>query len=775
MRDQAGTLGGIAQGPWTDLALHTLGWKAFQDLSACVCEEILHRPIEIYREAQDGGQDAAFFSKMTVTNEEILEGTIQCKFSSDSSRAFKLSDITEEIQNIEALKANGHADFYVLITNMSVDGRVAADFKLRMRGLGVRYPHIFGKQFLTWSIRRSPRLRALVPRVYGLGDLSTILDERSAAQTQALLGHLLPTLNVYVPTDSHTAAVKTLDKHGIVLLLGAPATGKSTIAAILATLASDSSKHRCFKSDGPIDLLNHWNPNEKGAFYWIDDAFGPNQLREDFVDTWTSIMSKVQAAVVGGSNFVLTSRRHIYEEAKHKLGTRNHPLFRNGKAIIDVGGITTRQREQILYNHVKGGDQSPIWKSSVKPLLPKIAKLDEFLPEVARRLGDTDYTQHLQLSQGALEDFFRNPQDHLIQVLNEMSKAHRAALVLVFLHRSRMLVGARDEAMEKRILRHFDVDRETLSAAIDHMRGSFLVEKSEGEERFLAFTHPTFADAISAILQTAEMIELYLHGTKIDVLIENIVCEGADTIEDAIIVPDRFRPLLVNRLKEIPNDYSANNSLFAFLATRASVEVFRDAVAALPQIFSRKSHWSWNSQQTSKVQAFARALKLGVLPDANREEMSIQLESSLLEDLDTSFVSDDYLLALIRPTRLLKLFVPLKAQLADRIKSRAKEIAEDADLDTEPSDNFDELTQAIDAIEELFDSDESMSEPLSESRSAIETAVERIEERRQEYSGRDEDWDWGDRVRTSTTENQTVATASPQYAVLRSIFSDVDK
>lgn len=47
-------------GPWSDLALHTIGWRAFQDLCSQVCEVVLSRSVEIFREAQDGGQDAVF-------------------------------------------------------------------------------------------------------------------------------------------------------------------------------------------------------------------------------------------------------------------------------------------------------------------------------------------------------------------------------------------------------------------------------------------------------------------------------------------------------------------------------------------------------------------------------------------------------------------------------------------------------------------------------------------------------------------------------------------
>jgi hypothetical protein len=175
------------QGPWVDLALHTLGWKAFQDLCAQVCEEILKRPVEIYREAQDGGQDAVFVSRQVQENGSADPATIQCKFTSKPDRRLRPSDLQPEEAHVVALKTEGQADTYVLMTSMSVDAPVAVAIKARLRELGVVHPHVFGREFLTRVIRTSARLRALVPRVYGLGDLSVILDERRAEQTKALL------------------------------------------------------------------------------------------------------------------------------------------------------------------------------------------------------------------------------------------------------------------------------------------------------------------------------------------------------------------------------------------------------------------------------------------------------------------------------------------------------------------------------------------------------------------------------------------------------------
>lgn len=66
------------------------------------------------------------------------------------------------------------------------------------------------------------------------------------------------------------------------------------LAAILATMAIDAESLECFKCEGPLSLREHWNPHESKRLFWIDDAFGPNQLREDYVDAWIEFMPKVK-------------------------------------------------------------------------------------------------------------------------------------------------------------------------------------------------------------------------------------------------------------------------------------------------------------------------------------------------------------------------------------------------------------------------------------------------------------------------------------------------
>lgn len=96
-----------AQGPNSDLAIHTLGWKAFQDLCAQVCAEVFCTTVSIYREAQDGGQDAVFQTRKADSNEATIEATVQCKFSSKAMKRLSVGDVTSELATVSELLAVG--------------------------------------------------------------------------------------------------------------------------------------------------------------------------------------------------------------------------------------------------------------------------------------------------------------------------------------------------------------------------------------------------------------------------------------------------------------------------------------------------------------------------------------------------------------------------------------------------------------------------------------------------------------------------------------------
>jgi hypothetical protein len=750
-----------AQGPTRDLALQTLGWKAFQDLCAQICEEVLKQNVSIYREAQDGGQDAVLLIRSGQSKGLGHTGTVQCKFTSDSKRRLKPSDLAEEKKSISELVAKQQAYSYYFITNMSVDAPVAAAIREELRSLGIIEAEVLGREWITMKIRESARLRALVPRVYGLGDLSIILDERRAEQTRALLGHLLPTLGVYVPTAAHRQAVRLLGEYGIVLLLGAPATGKSTLAAILATTALDGDNHRCFQVDGPSELMTYWNPHEPGGFYWIDDAFGPSQLRDDYVDQWIAMMNKLKAAISAGNRFVLTSRSHIWLAAKNKLATRNHPRFADSSAIVDVGALSPEERSQVLYNHIKAGNQSVAWKLEVKPYLAEVAKETNLLPEIARRLGDRSYTNGIIRLPDDLKRFVAEPLEFLKSTIGELSDAHRAALTIVFLHRSRLPDNLRDDERWALVGDKFGVSQVEIGDALNELNGSFLIHKSDSSKTW-TFFHPTIADALSAILgQRPDLVELYVRGTRVEALLSEAVCAGAETIRDAVVVPDSINDLLISRLLEIPDEQGLNRKLFTFLAERASEAVLRGVLKQDQSLLSRHVSSNWQLYSDPTIRLYARVHALGQLPTGLRNEAVERLEQAIVNDLDGSFLDEDDILALFPPTRLLSLSVRICGDLLDLLPARITGIADEANLDIEPEDNFDEVRSLVRTIKSVFADSAQVQERIADIERNLSTATNKVSEKRRDFS---EQW-IGEDVTPSRVTGPTGG---------RPLFSDVD-
>ena len=752
-----------AQGYVADLALHTLGWKAFQDLCAQVCSEVWGTTVSVYREAQDGGQDAVFLTRNGEQQNSATEATVQCKFSSKPEARLRASDFDAELATVRELVSAGRARVYHLITSLGVDAPVAAAIRDKLISAGVEEPHVLGREWLTQQIRVSARLRALVPRVYGLGDLSTILDERCAQQTQALLGHLRPSLRVYVPTVAHRRAVRVLSEHRIVLLLGAPATGKSMLAAILATTAMDGEGHECLKCDGPLELAARWNPYEKNRLYWVDDAFGPNQLRADFVDGWIGAMPKLRTALEHGNRFILTSRSHIWLGAKPRLGTRSLPVLMDDSAVVDVGTLSPEEREQIIYNHIKSGNQPAIWKRRIKEHLPQLANNSRLLPEIARRLGDRSFTRVLSPTPDELTKFVAEPAEFLIQTIKELDEAHQAAMTLVFLKQGRLPVHELSGVETRLVAEKYGVSPSAVAEALPRLEHSFLSARRESALQIWGFVHPTFTDAISSILsERPDLVELYVQGAKLETLLTEAVCEGAPPIRDAVVIPSSATEHLIRRLLASPDVADLNRTLFAFLAIRASDGVISAILDADPNLLHREARRYWRVSTDQRLRFLARVHGLHRLPDGLREEAASELDRAATEDLDVSFLDDEELLSMFQPRKLLGLGIRLLGMLAEVIPNRIAEIAAEADPDQDIPDQFDQVKSFVDQLQEHLADAAATVSTLQSLNDDIEDAIADVSKRK---TPEDDYGTWPD-------VSPAKVAASRKG---RSMFSDVDE
>lgn len=755
-----------AHGPWSDLALHTIGWRAFQDLCSQVCEVMLGRPVEIFREAQDGGQDAVFL--IPAENGSPPIGTVQCKHTSDALKALKLWDLNAEIDHVEELVKGAQADTYVFMTNMSVDAPVAAAMRARLRGLGVRKPHILGRQYIVRVIRSSARLRALVPQVYGLGDLTSIVDERLSEQSRALLNSWIPKLRTYVPTQAHRAAVNAISEHGVVLLLGNPSSGKSAIGAIVSTIASENPDNTVLALTSPRDFEAGWNPNDPGRFFWIDDAFGSNVLRGDYVQDWASAFSKLRAAIKHGNRFLLTSRKHIYEAARRRLGQRNLGQFADGSAVVDVGELTPEEKAQILYNHVNFGEQSQSWKSRVKPHLAAVATVRDFLPGIAERLGDPNFTKGLAPRETSLVRFMREPTEHLIDTVNALDDQLQAALILIYVHQAGFDPSDHDALAAQAVAELTGFSLAKIQDCFDELKGSFL--KLTGSK--WTFAHPTISDALTEILrQKPHMMAALIRGATIDTILSSFTCEGSPLIRDALVIPVTLDDALVARLGRTPDELHRNWILFHFLSYRSSEAVFKKTVERYPDLLRRSC---WHSDLVSndpQIAICARAHRLSILPDDLRLDVAEKLEAAVLNSLDISFFEEAQMLAIIPPLKLIGMGLTLRTTVLPSLEERIDEMTADADLDEEPDSHFKKLLGVLDRIEAIG-VDMDARTLIYDARDHVKRSIVELEERKREHDeGSEDEVDWTHIV----TQKKEDAPSPIPVILKRSIFDDVDR
>ncbi|QUD89555.1 nSTAND3 domain-containing NTPase [Phenylobacterium montanum] len=616
--------------------LSQLGWKAFQDLAAAVAAEVLKRPVQSFLGSNDGGRDGAFLGRWDAAGPLAGKSTIQCKFLGKPGANLTLADLKDELPKAQKLAADGLADDYIVMTNAGVSGDADNQICKAFESVGVKQCRTFDGGWIVKQLIENPRLRMLVPRVYGIGDLSHVITGHGYKQAQAILNSMGSDLSCFVPTDAYRSAVTALQEHGFVILLGDPASGKSTIAAILALGAIDDGCLGALKINSP-DQLSLWHPGEK-QFLWVDDAFGPNNFDAARMAGWNAQLGALRAAVEGGARVVFTSRNYIWEAARPHLKTSAFPLFKESQVVVNVHALSDEERAQMLYNHVRRVQPREI-RQRLKPFLPAVASNKAFLPETARRLGDPLFTKNLVISRERLIELVEHPVEFLAEVLEQLDDPSRAAVALVFLNSQSGVPSpiAETPAMQM-VTRLTGVTHAEIARAMQHLNDSITRLISEDDGDRWIFRHPTVADAFATLVgPSPELIELYVHGAKLDRLLEDAACRQKAAESGRIRIPPALYPALIERLKQHPLD----DALMWFLGSQCEKAFLERILDVRPDILK----WAEGAAASELVLGgrvlFAAMASWSLFPETTRKAMVAKIQEHSISWLNAKPLTNE--------------------------------------------------------------------------------------------------------------------------------------
>jgi len=708
--------------------LHTLGWKAFQNLCVTITGEVWGQTVQSFFDSHDGGRDGAFHGMWKPKDGESFEGsfTAQCKFTAKADKQLQLSDLKDELSKAKCLAARGLSDNYFLFTNARLTGVAEATIREAFLKIpGIKQFAMYGADRISFFIRESSRLRMLVPRVYGLGDLSQILDERACDQAKEILSALGDDLAKFVITEAYQQSAKALVEHGFVLLLGEPACGKSTIAAALAVGALDEWGCSTFKVRNADDLVAHSNPHEPKQFFWVDDAFGATQFDWSSAAGWNSVFPHIHAAIRRGARVLFTSRDYIYNSARQHLKESALPIIRESPVVIHVERLSKEEREQILYNHIRLGSQPEHYKSQLKPFLTDVASHPQFSPEIARRLGNPLFTKRLTVSKAGLEDFVAHPVELLCVIVRTIDPGSQSALALLFMRGGQLPSPVKMTADEERAVSLMGGSFSVVRDALNALDGSLILQSIQGGIYSWRFKHPTIRDAFASVIaDDRELLDIYLAGAPVDRLFNEVTCGDCGVQGVKVILPsDRFE-LLFTRLGAFDLERPENlRGLHRFLAYRCNREFLERFIAKFPGFISDLQVGSY-LYAVSDVGVIVRLHEFGLLPETKRAGVAAAIRELAVETPDAGFLQEG-VRKLLTTEEFAAILDDIRTKLLPSLEGTIQNWRDNfyRSTDNDPESYFAEL---VSALKEFRDELTEHSEATSQVESALSEIKEAI-------------------------------------------------
>jgi hypothetical protein len=469
----------------------------------------------------------------------------------------------------------------------------------------------------------------------------------------------------------------------------------------------DKWKSQVLKLETPEQVRECWNTEESSQFIWVDDAFGVTQYESHLVMGWNRTLDSVSTMIRRGHRIVLTSRDYIYNAARRDLKRSSFPLLEESQVVIDVKQLTSDEREQILYNHVELGDQPPYFRAQVKRFLPGVAAHNRFVPETARRLGNSHFTQALSLSKSCIDDFVTKQEQLLVDTMFNMDADSRAALALLYIKEGAIESPFSLVAEEERAIARLGSDEAGCIRALEDLNGSFvqLVDTQDG--RIWRYKHPTIGDAFALILaQSPEHLRIFVDGTSIERLMDLVSCGEVD-VKNATVIPRSMFETFVQRIYEYANiEPSIPNfqrgRLYSFLKDRASrdflvqyLEVDKNVIVGIVDDFK----WSWFS---SKAGLTLRLNRLGLLPESARSLIVDKILSELHESDDLSYIYDQEVHEFFTLGDLKSFLDDVRLNLQATLDGVRKRLIRSHNFEDDPEEHMAEFVAHLDRIQEVY-------------------------------------------------------------------------